>query len=154
MLQVIVAVAVMVAAVLVGLVLRGRQQVQAPTQPRHVVPAQLDRADFASGAPWLVAVFSSATCTTCSDVVRKAMVLQSQDVAVVDVEFGAARALHAKYDIQAVPMVAIADEAGVVRAGFVGPVTATDLWAAVAEARQPGASPEPDLGRREPSRDQ
>ena len=57
------------------------------------------------------------------------------------------RALHRKYDIQAVPMVAIADARGVVVAGFAGPVTATDLWAAVAEARQPGTSPEPDLGR-------
>jgi hypothetical protein len=35
----------------------------------------------------------------------------------------------------------------VVRASFVGPPTATDLWAAVAEARQPGVSPEPGLGR-------
>jgi len=40
----------------------------------------------------------------------------------------------------------VADAAGVVRAAFVGPATATDLWAAVAEARQPGTSPEPDLG--------
>jgi hypothetical protein len=38
-----------------------------------------------------------------------------------------------------------------VRAGFAGPVTATDLWAAVAEARQPGSSPEPQLGRDEAS---
>ena len=147
MVQVIVAVVVMAVAVLAGLVLRGRQQRQAPTQPRQVVPAQLDRDDFAQGAPWLVAVFSSAACTTCADVVRKALVLQSPDVTVVDVEFTANRSLHAKYDIQAVPMVAIADRAGVVRAGFVGPVTATDLWAAVAEARQPGTSPEPELGR-------
>jgi len=34
-----------------------------------------------------------------------------------------------------------------VAASFVGVPTATDLWAAVAEARAPGASPEPDLGR-------
>jgi hypothetical protein len=65
---------------------------------------------------------------------------------VVDVEFGAMAALHRKYDIQAVPIVAIADGEGVVHRGFVGPVTATDLWAAVADARHPGASPEPELG--------
>ena len=65
----------------------------------------------------------------------------------VEVEFGVAKSLHEKYDIQAVPIVAVVDAEGVVRAGFSGPVTATDLWAAVAEARQPGASPEPDLGR-------
>jgi hypothetical protein len=28
-----------------------------------------------------------------------------------------------------------------VRAAFLGPVTATHLWAAVAEAREPGATP-------------
>jgi alkyl hydroperoxide reductase subunit AhpF len=146
-LQLVVAVAVVVVAVLVGLILRRRQVVAAPTQPRFDVPAQLDRTDFAADTPWLVAVFSSATCTSCADVVRKAKVLQSPEVTVVEVEFGTAKQLHEKYDIQAVPIVAIADAQGVVRAGFAGPVTATDLWAAVAEAREPGASPEPDLGR-------
>ena len=35
----------------------------------------------------------------------------------------------------------IVDGDGVVRATFIGPVTATDLWAAVAEAREPGSTP-------------
>jgi len=147
MAQVIIALAVVLVAVAAGLVLRRRQAVEVPTQPQYDVPAQLDRADFAADAPWLVAVFSSASCTTCADVVRKAQVLQTAQVAVVDVEFTANRALHTKYDIKAVPIVAIADADGVVRAGFTGPVSATDLWAAVAEARNPGSSPEPELGR-------
>lgn len=147
MAQLLVAVAVVVVAVIVGLVLRRRQVVQAPTQPSHAVPAQLDRADFDAPTPWVVVVFSSATCASCADVARKADVLRSAEVSVVHAEFPTARDLHRKYDIQAVPIVAIADERGVVRAGFAGPVTATDLWAAVAEARQPGTSPEPDLGR-------
>lgn len=147
MTQVVIALAVVAAAVAAGFVLRRRQVVEAPTQPRYDVPAQLDRADFRADTPWLVAVFSSGTCTTCADVVRKAQVLVSPQVAVVDVEYSANRALHAKYDIQAVPIVAIADADGVVRAGFAGPVSATDLWAAVAEARSPGSSPEPELGR-------
>jgi hypothetical protein len=147
MVQLLSAVAIVIVAVAVGLVLRRRQVVEAPTQPSMAVPAQLDRADFDAPTPWLVAVFSSATCGTCADVVRKARVLQSPEVTVVEIEFPTGRALHSKYDIQAVPMVAIADVDGVVRAGFAGPVSATDLWAAVAEARQPGTSPEPDLGR-------
>jgi hypothetical protein len=147
MTQLLVAVAVVVAAVVVGLVLRRRQVVAAPTQPSHAVPAQLDRADFDAPTPWLVAVFSSESCNTCADVVRKATALRSAEVTVVDVEFGSSRELHRKYDIQAVPIVAIADQDGVVRAGFAGPVTATDLWAAAAEARNPGSSPEPELGR-------
>ncbi len=136
--QILIASAVVAAGVVVGLLLRRRQVVQAPTQPSVAVPAQLDRADFAAPTPWLVVVFSSATCSTCADVVRKAQVLSSPEVTVLDIEFGAAKDLHKKYDIQVVPMVAIADADGVVRAGFAGPVTATDLWAAVAEARQPG----------------
>ena len=147
MAQVIVALTVMVAAVVVGLVLRRRRAVEVPTQPRYEVPAQLDRSDFPAEAPWLVVVFSSGSCTTCADVVRKAKVLQTAHVAVVEVEYTADRALHQKYDIQAVPIVAVADADGVVRSGFMGPVSATDLWAAVAEAREPGSSPEPELGR-------
>jgi hypothetical protein len=147
MVQVIVALAVVVVAGAVGLVLRRRQAVEAPTQPRYDIPAQLDRADFAPGVPWVVVVFTSATCTTCADVKAKAQVLASGQVAVVEAEYTASRHLHTKYDIQAVPILAVADADGVVRAGFAGPVTATDLWAAVAEARDPGVSPEPDLGR-------
>lgn len=123
-------------AVGVGLLLRKRQQVAAPTQPSRAVPAQLDRADFELRTQWLVAVFSSATCNTCADVVRKAEVLRSADVGVVEVEFASARELHRKYDIQVVPMVAIADSEGVVRAGFAGPVTAEDLWGALAGVRE------------------
>ena len=145
--QILTALAVVAVAVVVGLVLRRRRVVQAPTQPAVVVPAQLDRADFAAPTPWLVAVFSSATCNSCADVVRKAKVLASPEVTVIDVEYSASKALHRKYDIQAVPIVAIVDPDGVVQAGFAGPVTATDLWAAVAEARHPGTSPEPNLGR-------
>ena len=103
--------------------------------------------DFADERrPWIVVVFSSASCHTCADVVRKAAVLESPEVGVIDVEWGARRDLHRKYSIDAVPVIAIADADGVVRRGFTGPVTATDLWAAVADARQPGSSPEPELG--------
>ena len=67
-------------------------------------------------------------------------------MSVVDVEYTAQRALHERYNIDAVPTLVIADREGVVRASFLGPVSATDLWAACAEARNPGTSPEPNLG--------
>ena len=111
-------------------------------------PAQVDRADFADvSAPWLVAVFSSASCSTCADVVAKAKVLSCAEVGVVDVEYSAAATLHRKYHVDAVPDRrdrrsgrALSEPASC------GPMTATDLWAAVAEARHPGSSPEPHLG--------
>lgn len=134
--QVLVAVAVFVVALGVGALLRRRRVADAPTQPVFTAPAQIDRADFPNAdAPWLVAVFSSATCVTCADVVAKAEVLSSADVAVVNVEHPAGAELHKKYHIDAVPIVVVADRLGVVGASFVGPVTATDLWAAVAKTR-------------------
>jgi thioredoxin-related protein len=142
---------VMVIVVAVGIiasVARSRRTADAPTQRKFAVPQQLDRADFARpGAPWLVAVFSSSTCQVCQSVVEKARVLETSEVAVVEVEYLADRALHERYSIEAVPTVVVADANGVNRAGFIGPMSATDLWAAVAEARQPGSSPEPNLGQ-------
>jgi hypothetical protein len=146
--RLLLAVALATVAVVVAVVLRRRQAVPAPTQGRAwVAPAQLDRADFTRpDAPYLVALFSSATCATCAAMAGKVAVLASDDVAVDDVEYAARRRVHEKYRIEAVPMVVVADAAGVVRARFIGPATATDLWAAVAEVRRPGSSPEPELG--------
>lgn len=146
--QVLLAVGLAGAAALVAAVLRRRRPVAAPTQPNWLVPAQLDRTDFARpDAPFLVAVFTSSTCHSCGAMADKAAVLASGQVAVDVVEVTARRAVHRKYAIDAVPMVVVADARGVVGASFVGPASATDLWAAVAEVRQPGSSPEPGLGR-------
>lgn len=137
------AVVVTAVVVVVALVLRRRQRAEAPTQPSWQVPSQLDRADFERPeAPWLVAVFTSSTCHVCADVARKAQVLESAEVAVHDVEFTARRDLHRRYRIDAVPTLVIADADGVVRASFLGPVTATDLWCAMAEVREPGSTPQ------------
>ena len=142
----IVAFIVVVAAVVVTQLVK-RRKVSAPTQGGYQVPTQLDRSDFADvSAPWLVAVFTSATCSTCADVFNKASVLACADVAVQEVEYNAAKTLHTKYAIDAVPAVVVADSQGVVRSAFLGPVKAQDLWAAVAECREPGSTPEPQLG--------
>jgi thioredoxin-like negative regulator of GroEL len=141
MTNLVVAVAVVLGAA-VAAVVAGRRKPEAPTQPRMQVPTQVDRADFADAdKPWLVAVFSSASCHTCADVVSKAAALATRDVAVHDVEYSVAKDLHKRYDIDAVPTVIIVDSVGVVQGSFLGPVTATDLWAAVAECREPGSRP-------------
>jgi hypothetical protein len=111
------------------------------------VPTQLDRADFEGGdQPWLVAVFTSETCDSCTKVLPKARVLASDDVAVTEIPYQARKDLHKRYAIDVVPLLVVADREGVVQASFIGNMSATDLWAAVAEAREPGSSPEPDLG--------
>ena len=117
-----------------------RRKPQAPTQPKMEVPAQVDRSDFTQPeVQWLVAVFSSATCATCVDVVAKAQALATSQVAVVNVEYPEHKDLHDRYGIDAVPTVVVADADGVVRGSFIGPISATDLWAGVAEIRQPGS---------------
>lgn len=141
--RLIVALVFAVAALAVAMWVQ-RRRADAPTQPRTwEAPAQLDRGDFERpDAPWLVCVFTSSTCATCADVAAKAEVLVSPQVAVQDVDAVTRRDLHERYGIEAVPIVAIADDEGVVRASFVGPVSATHLWAAVARLRDPGSVPQ------------
>lgn len=145
--RLVLAVALAALAAAVAALIRRKMASDAPTQVAYLAPTQLDRADFARpDAPWLVALFTSADCSSCALVRAKAAVLASQDVVVDDAEVGARPALHRRYRVEAVPITVIADADGVVRASFVGPVSATDLWAAVAEVREPGSSPEPHLG--------
>lgn len=140
--------AVVVAVAVVVAIVVERRRPQAPTQPTWAVPTQLDRQDFARPhAPWLVALFTSATCDSCLQVVEKARALATDAVEVTEIEVKADPDLHRRYHVEAVPTIVVADDEGVVRASFVGSPSATDLWAAVAEARQPGSSPEPELGR-------
>jgi hypothetical protein len=136
--RLVLAVVLVAAVALVAEFVRRRRATDPPTQARRELPAQLDRSDF-DGDGWLVAVFTSATCSTCADVVRKADVLRSDEVTVATASFQEHRHLHERYDIDAVPCLVIADGDGVVHAGFLGPVTATDLWAAMANAREPGS---------------
>jgi hypothetical protein len=140
MVRVLVAVAIVALAAGVAALVNRRRRADPPTQPRGAVPSQLDRRDFCEPTiPWLVAVFSSETCHTCADVIAKAEVLRSDDVAVDIVPFQTRRDVHQRYAIDAVPCLVVADATGAVQASFLGPVTATDLWAAVARARQPGS---------------
>ncbi|MCX6535338.1 MAG: thioredoxin family protein, partial [Actinobacteria bacterium] len=120
-----------------------KRKPDAPSQTTHTVPQQLSRDDFFSAEkPWLLAVFTSSTCDACQDVATKAKVLVSQDVAVQIIEFQEMPDLHARYSIDAVPTTVIADHRGVVQYGVLGPVTATDLWAAMARCRDPKSSTE------------
>jgi len=126
---------VVVVALLANLWQRKRQ-VDAPTQGASEVPSQIDRSDFVRpDASWIVLAFTSATCQTCSDIERKVRVLETSSVAIQILEYTAERELHDRYKIDAVPTVLMADANGVVQANFLGPVSATDLWAALARVR-------------------
>ena len=136
-----------VAVALAASIVMRRRRPDAPTQGGFQLPTQIDRGDFPQpDVPWLVLLFTSATCDACADMVQKARVVESREVAVVDVEYTANRDLHKRYRIDAVPSLIVVDAAGAVRTGFLGPVKAQDLWAAVAECREPGSTPSHDHG--------
>jgi hypothetical protein len=140
--QIFFVVAAMAVAIVVALVLKRRKS-DPPTQANFEIPIQVDRNDFEHpNTPWLVAVFTSATCHTCADVATKAEVLSSTEVAVQRIDYTVNPALHKRYRIDAVPLLVIADGDGVVYKGFIGPLKAQDLWAAMAECRNPGSTPE------------
>jgi hypothetical protein len=137
-----IAAAVAAAAIVAATVIRKRTRVDPPTQVPYTVPTQVDRNDFdRPEAPWLVVAFSSATCSSCEDAWQKCRQLESPVVAVQEVEVGDRKDLHDRYAIEAVPMILVADDEGDVRASFIGAPTAADLWAALAELREPGSTP-------------
>lgn len=130
MTQVLIVLAVGIVALAVGAYVQRKGPNDAPTAPtRHTTPEQIDRQDFLNPeAPWLVAVFTSATCDTCAKVWTSTQLLASADVAVQNVEVSADADLHKRYHITAVPSVVIADAEGVARGSFLGPPTSSELW--------------------------
>ncbi len=145
--RLVVALVLVALAVVVAVVLDRRKPAPPTQSKRWEVPTQLDRDDFdEADRPWLVAVFTSSSCDSCAKVLPKARVLESDEVAVVEVSYQDRKDLHRRYGVDVVPTLVAADPDGVACASFTGVMSATDLWAAVAEAREPGSSPEPDLG--------
>jgi hypothetical protein len=145
--RLIIAAAILVVVLGVSWWLR-RRRPEGPPRDAYPVPRQLDRADFARpNAPWLVAYFSSEVCDSCQGLGPKVAALESAAVATCELDYADRRDLHQRYDISAIPMILLADDAGVVHRAFIGATTAADLWAALAELREPGSTPEPSLGQ-------
>ncbi|HEX7135136.1 MAG TPA: hypothetical protein VF228_21360 [Iamia sp.] len=120
----------------VAWLVRSRLGTDAPTRPAWVVPDHVDRADLARpDTPWMVAVFSSSTCLACRATWEKARQLESDEVAVQDLDSVADAALHERYGVDAVPLLLVLGPDGTVHKSFLGEPSAADLWAAVAEAR-------------------
>jgi hypothetical protein len=136
--RLLLAAGIVVLAVIIAQWIQTKRRVDAPTQPRRNVPTQLDRSDFDHPLrPWLIVVFASEVCTVCADVVSKAAVLESDHIAVQKVGYEGLADIHRRYQIDSVPTLVIADHEGIVRFGIVGPISATDLWAAMARVRNP-----------------
>lgn len=130
--RLVIALILVLAAVAVARGLERRRRPDPPARGTYPVPAQLDRSDFPRPeAPVLMVLFSSATCDGCGPMALKVAALESEGVATCEVEFNQRGDLHRRYAIEGVPMVVVADAAGVVTAGFVGSVPSSDLEAAL-----------------------
>jgi hypothetical protein len=141
--RVVIGLVVAVVAAVLAAWLARRERVAADPPAEYRVPIAVNRTDFVGAdRPWLVAVFSSATCSSCGDAWERARHLESDAVAVQEVEVGAEAELHERYAIDAVPTTIIVDAEGIVQGSFLGPVSATHLWARVAEVREPGSLPD------------
>jgi hypothetical protein len=126
--NVLVALALGAAALVVAWLINRRKPKGTPMVSAHHVPDRIERGDFAHPeAPVLIAVFTSATCASCAAMVATARELASDGVAVDEAEVGASGDAHRRYEIDAVPILVVADRDGVVRASFAGAVTANEL---------------------------
>ncbi|MGA0879177.1 MAG: TlpA family protein disulfide reductase [Ilumatobacteraceae bacterium] len=147
MTNLVVALSIAAVVIAVAMVTRRGRKHDAPTQRTFTVPTQIDRRDFVSGpdeiSEWLVVVFTSSSCHVCADVWDKARALESRHVAVRRADYAEQRNMHERYAVDAVPTLLVCDRDGVVVRHFLGPVSATDLWAAVAQVRDPGVAGDP-----------
>lgn len=140
---VLIAVAVGLLAVAVAAVIRARTASDAPTRPGWAVPDNVDRRDLDHPEkPWMVAVFSSSTCTACRATWEKARVLESDEVAVQDIDSVRDVRLHERYGVDAVPLLLLLDARGDVRAHHLGEPSTSELWSTMAALRD-DAAPEP-----------
>jgi thioredoxin-related protein len=123
---------VIAAGLVAALLERRRVRRPAPAPVSESAPRQVDRADFARPtASWLVLLFSSQSCESCAAMAERIVPLESDAVAVDEVDYAGRRDLHEKYRIEAVPVVGVYDALGVARFRFAGPVPAEHIWSAV-----------------------
>ena len=108
-----------------------------PSAPTYSVPTRLERWDFAQpNTEWLLAVFTSKTCSTCDAVAKASKSLADESLAVQEVEFRRHGELHSRYNVDAVPLAVLADRTGAVCASLAGPATEAELTALIASVRQ------------------
>lgn len=131
----VIALAIVTVAVAVAAVLRRRRPDPTFTAAAGI-PDRVDRGDFAHpGEPWLYVLFSSATCESCPVAAESLRAVESDAVAVDEVEYSARRDLHRRYSIDAVPLTLLVDADGLVLDHFLGRTSPEELSEALERAR-------------------
>lgn len=119
----------LVAAVAIGgaALFNHRRNRPAPTVMPGKPPDEVARDEFVSPeAPWLIAVFSSATCMACAAVWDDIRRFETPRVVTQNVELTADPRLHKRYRIDSVPTTVVVDTSDSVRLSFVGPLSPKD----------------------------
>ena len=101
--------------------LANRRAPDRPSVPKSILPYQLDRSDFNdSEVEWIFVLFTSDTCDACISVLNQVSKISLPNVAVQNIDYAAQKSLHVRYEIDAVPILLLADRKGIVQWSFAG----------------------------------
>ncbi len=92
-----------------------------PSVPKSILPYQLDRSDFNNPSiEWIFILFTSDTCNACESVLNEVSKISIPNVVVQNINYAANKSLHIRYEIDAVPILLLADQKGIVQWSFAG----------------------------------
>jgi len=101
------------------------------------VPVQIHRGDFPHPEiDWLIAIFTSESCDACTAVLRSAQSIDSAAVHVAKIDSTKNEKIYKLYDIDAVPLLLLANKNGVVLYYHRGPIPTDQLYKDIEEATE------------------
>ena len=101
--------------------LANRRMPDSPSVPKSILPYQLDRSDFNNPSiDWIFALFTSDTCDACALVLSEVSKISLPNVVVQNINYSMNKSLHVRYEIDAVPILLLADQQGIVQWSFAG----------------------------------
>lgn len=131
--RLLIAAVLAVVAVLVAFVMERRRVEQPFTVRRSSVPTRVRPSDVGLEDGPAIVVFTEASCNSCQAVIRLVRGPAGAELPVADVEFGQAKDLHKRFEIDTVPTTLVVHGDGVVAGGWTGTIDPGELTMAIAE---------------------
>lgn len=101
--------------------LANQRMPDSPSVPKSILPYQLDRSDFNNPSiDWIFVLFTSDTCDACDLVLSEVSKISLPNVVVQNINYATNKSLHVRYEIDAVPILLLADQQGIVQWSFAG----------------------------------
>ena len=101
--------------------LANRRMPDSPSVPKSILPYQLDRSDFNDPSiEWIFVLFTSDKCDACDLVLSEVSKISLPNVVVQNINYATNKSLHVRYEIDAVPILLLADQQGIVQWSFAG----------------------------------